>query len=163
MFASIVDRKGSDDEPAVKQPANLFRANGVTKMVFKTDQENAVKAFVDDTIRQAGVSVLLDDDAVLEAVPEYSAVGESTSNGKAERAVHMLEDQVMTLNSALGARINARVSDRHPAMRWLVMPAALISNRFSVNPDGQTPYQTLHGKHASDKCVEIGEHLLLTA
>ena len=61
-------------------------------MVYKTDQENAIKSYVDDAIKQAGVSILVDDDAVLEAVPEYSAVGESASNGKAERAVQMLED-----------------------------------------------------------------------
>ena len=39
---------------------------------------------------------LVDDDAVLEALPEYSAVGEPASNGKAERAVQMFEDQVRT-------------------------------------------------------------------
>ena len=46
-----------------------------------------MKAFVDDAIKQAGVSILEDDDAVREAVPEYSAVGASASNGKAEGAV----------------------------------------------------------------------------
>ena len=50
MFASIVDCKGSGDELAVKQLANFFRENGVTKMVYKTDQENAVKSYVDDAI-----------------------------------------------------------------------------------------------------------------
>ena len=44
-------------------------------MVYKTDQDNAVNTFVDDAIRQAEMSILVDDDAVLEAVPEYSAVG----------------------------------------------------------------------------------------
>ena len=105
MFASIVDCKGSGDELAVKQLANFFRENGVTEMVCKTDQDHAVKSYVDDAIRQAGVSILVDDDAVLEAVPEYSAVGESASNGKAERAVQMLEDKIRTLKSALEARI----------------------------------------------------------
>ena len=115
-----------------------------------------MKAFVGDAIKQAGVSILVDDDAVLEAVPECSAVGESASNGKAERAAQMLEDQVRNRKSALEARINARVNAEHPAMRWLVRQAALILNRFSVNPNVQTPYQTLHEKHASDTCVEFG-------
>ena len=87
----------------MKQLANLFRENGVTKMVYKTDEENAIKSCVDDAVRQSGVSILVDDDAVLGAVPEYSAVGESASNGKAERAVQMVEDQVRTLKSALEA------------------------------------------------------------
>ena len=77
MFASVADCKGSDDELAVKQLANLFREKGVTKMVYKTDQDNALKSYVDDAITQAGVSISVEDDAVLEAVPEYSAVGES--------------------------------------------------------------------------------------
>ena len=128
-------------------------------MVYKTDQANEVKDFVDDAIRQAGVSISVDDDAFLEAVPEHSAVGESASNGKTERAVQMLEDQVGTLKSALEARINDRVNARHPAMRWLVRHAALILNGFSVHPDGQTPYQTLHGKRASDKFVEFWERV----
>ena len=128
-------------------------------MVYKTDQESAVKSFGDDAVRQAEVSILVDDDAVLEAVPEYSAVGDSASNGKAARAVQMLEDQIKTLKSDLEARINARVNARHPAMRWLVRHAALILNRFSVNPGGQTPYQTLHGKRSSDKVVEFGKRV----
>ena len=71
----------------------------------------------------------------------------------------MLEEKVRTFKSALEARINARVTARQPAMRWLVRHAALILNRFSVNPDGQTPYQTLHGKRALDKCVEFWERV----
>ena len=38
---------------------------------------------VDDAVRHAGVSILVDDDTVLEAAPEHSAVSESASNGKA--------------------------------------------------------------------------------
>ena len=44
-------------------------------------------------------------------------------------------------------------------MRWLVRHAALILNRFSVNPDGQTPYQHLHGRRAPDRFVEFGERV----
>ena len=50
MFASIVDCKGSGDKLAVKQLANLFRDHSVTKMVYKTDQNNAVKSYVDDAV-----------------------------------------------------------------------------------------------------------------
>ena len=161
-FASIVDCKRSGDELAVKRLANLFRKNGVTKMVYKTDQENAAKAFVDDSMGQAGDSILVDDDAILEAVPEYSAVGESASNGKAELTFRMIEDRVRTLTSALEARINARVSAQHPAMRWLVRHAALILNRFSVNPDGQTP-DTSWKTRFGQMCGVLGKSLLLCA
>ena len=102
---------------------------------------------------------LVDDDDVVEAAPEYSAMRESASNGKAECALQMLEDQARTLKSALEAQINARVNARHPAMRWLVRHTALNLNRFSVDPDGQTPYQTLHGKRTTDKFVEFGQRV----
>ncbi len=79
-------------------------------MVYKADLENAIKSHVDDAIKQAGVSKLVDDDAVLQAVPEYSAVGEPVSNGNAERAVRMLEDQIRTLKRAFGSA-NQRQSE----------------------------------------------------
>lgn len=30
-------------------------------------------------------------------------------------------------------------------------------NRFAVNPDGRTPYQTLHGRRSPDRMLAIGE------
>ena len=44
-------------------------------------------------------------------------------------------------------------------MAWLIRHCAIILNRFSVNPDGRTPYQALHGKRASDRFVEFGERV----
>ena len=44
-------------------------------------------------------------------------------------------------------------------MRWIVRHAALILNKFSVNPDGMTPYQFMHGRRAPDRFVELGERV----
>ena len=158
-FALVVDEKGANDELAVKLLANLFRENGVKKLVYKSDQEHSVKCYVDEALKQAGASGEVDDEAVLAAVPEYSAVGESPSNGKAERTVQIIEDQVRTLKDALETRLEARLPCHHPVMRWLVRHCATIIGRFSVNPDVQTPYQSLHGKRAPDKMVEFGERV----
>ena len=157
VFGTVVAEKGIGDEHAVKLLADFFRENGVVKMVYKSDQESALKAFVDAALRQIGGHAKEDDDLVTCVVPEYSAVGESPSNGKAERVVQQVEDQVRTLKSALESHINARVVSNHAIMQWLVRHSCMILTSFSVNPDGQTPYQSLHGKRAPDRLVEFGE------
>ena len=68
------------------------------------------------------------------AVAEYSGVGASASNGRAERAVQTVEDQLRTLKSALEVRIDTRVPSDHPVLRWLVEHTASLLNRFKVHP-----------------------------
>ena len=159
MFATVVSEKGVNDDLAIKQLGIFFKENGVRNMVYKSDQENSLKACIDEAVRSVGGTATEDDDAVLCAVPEYSAVGESASNGKAERSVQQLEDQVRTLKSALEERIGARLGSTHSVMRWLVRHCSSILTRFAVNPDGRTPYQVTHGKRAVDKLVEFGERV----
>ena len=87
MFATVVSEKGVNDDLAIKQLGIFFKENGVRNLVYKSDQENSLKACIDEAIRSVGGTATEDDDAVLCAVPEHSAVGESASNGKAERSV----------------------------------------------------------------------------
>ena len=88
---------------------------------------------------------------------EHGAVGESASNGKAERAVQMLEDQVWTLQRTIEANLRIRLAISHPMIHKLLRNCCTIMNRFSVNPDGRATYQMLHGKRAPDRMIEIGE------
>ena len=62
-----------------------------------------------------------------------SAVGESQSNGKAERTVQMVEDQIRTVKLALESRIGARIPCSHPVMQWVVLHCADILNKYTVN------------------------------
>ena len=87
IFATVVSEKGVGDEIAVKLFADFLRDNGVKHLVYKSDQERSIKTFIDSSLTMAGVASTEDDDAVLFAVPKYSAIGESASNGRAERAV----------------------------------------------------------------------------
>ena len=148
-----MDEKGANDELAVKLLTNYFKENGVKKLVYKSDQENAVKSYIDEALKQAGATGEVDNDAVLAAVPGYSAVGESPLNGRAERTVQIIQDQIRTLKHDLETRLNARLPCAHPVMRWLVRHCATIISRFSANPDGQTPYQTLHGTSSVNECI----------
>ena len=48
------------------------------------------------------------------AVPEESAPGESQSNGAAERAVQMVEDQIRTMKLALEHNLQVKVKVQKP-------------------------------------------------
>ena len=127
--------------------------------MYKTDQESSIKVLVDNALRRTGKSGVFES---YDSVPEYSAVGASPSNGRAERAVQTIEDQLRTLKSAIESRTNSRIPSDHPVMRWLVEHSASLLNRFKVHGDGNTAYQALHGKRCSDKVVEFGEQVLFS-
>ena len=56
-------------------------------MVYKSNQESPPKTAIEETLRRTGKSGTFES---YEAVSEYSAVGESASNGRAERAVQIV-------------------------------------------------------------------------
>ena len=90
-------------------------------MVYRSDQESLLKNFVKASVLRAGAinEEKSDDDEVFIAIPEYSAVGGSASNGKAERAVQQVEDLLRTHTLALEARIQRGVPSVHPVIFWL--------------------------------------------
>ena len=115
---------------------------------------------VDEALRQCGKSGEASDDPImLQAIPENSAVGASASNGRAERAVQTFEDLCRTYKSALETRINATVLCNLPVSGWSVEHVASNLNRYSVNPDGRTPYEDHYGKKAVHRLVEFGERV----
>ena len=115
---------------------------------------------IEEALRQCGKSgEASDDPTMLQAIPENSAVGASASNGRAERAVQTFEDLCRTYKSTLETRINATVLCNLPVFRWLVEHVASNLNRYSVNPDGRTPYEDRHGKKAVHRLVEFGERV----
>ena len=158
LFATVCDAKGHD-EPAIRRLSTFLKETGVSKLVYKTDQESSIKVMIEAALQRTGKSGTFES---YEAVPEYSAVGASASNGRAERAVQTIEDQLRTLKSALEARIDTRVPSTHPVLRWLVEHAASLINRSKVHGDGQTSYQALHGKRSSEKVVEFGEQVFFS-
>ena len=59
----------------------------------------------EEALRRSGRSGSAFDSGLDQAVDEHSAVGESASNGRAERTVQAVEDLLRTLKSALESRI----------------------------------------------------------
>ena len=157
FFASVCDVKGPEDS-VTDRLAEFLKDSGVTKLVYKSDQEPAIRAMLEKALNSIGrTGDPRSNDEIIQLVPESSAVGESPSNGKAERAVQSIEDMTRTYLSALEGRIRAKIPTQHPVMRWLVEHAASMLNRFSTNPSGQSPYAYLHGRNPNERHIEFGE------
>ena len=156
MFASVCDMKGAEDE-VVGRLAQFIKSTGITKLVYKSDQEASIRTALEEALRRVGRAGECEP---VEAVPESSAIGESASNGRAERAIQSFEDLLRTMKSALETRIQRKIPVALPVMRWLVEHVAGVINRYSVNSEGVTPYQAVHGKRSTLKVVEFGERVL---
>ena len=117
-----------------------------------SDQEGSLAALTEGAIGLLGAH----GDPVT-AVPELSPVGESQSNGKSERAVQDLEDQLRTMKLAFEDRFKLRLGSSSAIMKWLVEHAANTINRCALGPDGKTPYQRLHGHPYNGCSIEFGE------
>ena len=55
IFASACDQKGADD-PVVKRLSNLIKESGLSKMVYTTDQESALRSTIEEALRRIGRS-----------------------------------------------------------------------------------------------------------
>ena len=130
VSACVLDAKGTD-QLAINKVADLIRDCGLTRFVWKSDQERAIRALMEEAIKRSVRfgSMLPADVPALSAVPAASPVGLSTSNGRAERTVQMVEDRIRTLNAALEAHIGAVVLCDGPVTRWLVQHAASLHTR----------------------------------
>ena len=149
-FASVCDVKGAEDS-VTERLAEFLRNSGVSKLVYKADQEPAIRAMLEKALTSIGRNgEPVDSEEFLQLVPESSAVGESPSNGGAERAVQSIQDMTRTYLSALEGRIRWKIPTQHPVMRWLVEHAASMLNRFTTNNDGVSPYAYIHGRNSSE-------------
>ena len=154
LVAIPCDVRGVDDY-AVGRLAQFLRDCGVKRMVHMADQERSLGAMI-----TSAMDLLSGSSEWAGAVRENSAVGESQSNGKAEAAVQAIEDQIRVMKAALESRLSVRIPSNHPGMKWMVEYAAVILNKYAVQPSGRTAYHDLHGKKISERLVEFGEIVL---
>ena len=61
-----------------------------------------------------------------------SPVGDSKSNGVAERAIQSMEKLIRVHKLSIETRINEKLSVRHPLFAWLVEFCADLYNRFQI-------------------------------
>ena len=150
-FAIPCDVKGPD-EYAIHRCVTFIRACGLARCVYMCDQEAAMGACLTTAFDQLKIDAEWGG-----AVPERSAVGESQSNGRAEKAVQTVEDQLRTLKFALEDHIGAQIPSTHPVTMWLAEYTGVLLTKYSVDSDGTTPYEHLHGQRVRERIVEFGE------
>ena len=94
-------------------------------VIVKTDQEPAIKFFVDDVcMARTGART------IRELAPKNS----KGSNRVVKRAVQ-------SLKSALDERMAVKIDTLHPVLTWLCEYAGLLLNRLEVSSDGKTSYE----------------------
>ena len=95
ISACVCDGKGAGDWVSTRL-ATFFKNNGVHDFIYMCDQEFALEACIVDAIR-----ISRSNGSWMGPIPEHSAVGESQSNERAEKAVPGSEGQ---LQNCLAAR-----------------------------------------------------------
>ena len=152
IFACPCSTKGADPY-ATRRMAAFFRSCGMTNFTFMCDQESALRVMIDEALH-----ITRGRGEWVGGIPENSPVGESQSNGRAERAVQALEDQVRTLLGELEDRLDVRFKADHAVVSWLVEYAAVLINKYHpVEATGLTAYQHLHGQPAGERLAYFGE------
>jgi len=147
-----VPEKGAGAEWTAKQVCRDLVKLGIGgKVVLKADQEPALVSLIESIIKLRGGDI---------TVPEYSPVGESQANGKAERGVQTIEGLVRTHLIELEGKLGMKVSVETPIFTWLVEHAADIHNKYHVFADGKTGYEKVKGRRYKGEMLEFGQAVL---
>ena len=133
VMAHMLPRKGAD-EYAVERLKQDLGLLGYKRIVLKSDQEPAILALKAEVKRTSDIEI----------VPEMSPVGDSQSNGRAERAVRTMKGQFRTMKEALDSRYKDRIPASHAVLSWMPRHSAASVTRYQVGKDGKTAYERLN-------------------
>ena len=78
-------------------------------------------------------------------------MGESASNGMAERYVIMIKDQVRTIKDHLEFKIGEQLDHKNPVLQWTIRWAPMSLGRFKVGDNNRTPMERLRGEKRPDR------------
>ena len=152
VFASPCAQKGPDSY-VTRRLAGFLKACGLTTFNYMCDQEGAIRTMITEVIE-----VTKSRGEWIGAIPEHSPVGESQSNGRAERAVQQVEDQVRTLLCDLEERLGHSLKPHDPVLSWMIEYAAVVINKYQPHEStGSTAYMALHGKDVEERLAYFGE------
>ena len=101
-----------------------------------------------------------DSDLEFVGVPEESNVGESQSNGRAERSVQLVKGQLRTMKLALEDKLQRQIPCSHPIIAWMIEYSALLISKYQPGDDGKTKWERMHGQPARERLPEFGETVL---
>ena len=117
LFATVCEHKSAHDQHTVNRLCLFLKNAGVTQMVYRTDQENAVVTVIREAIKVSQTPGHPLQGMLTSAIPENSAVGQSPSNSRAEKAVQQIEDISRTYMSAIASRVKCKIPSSHPICR----------------------------------------------
>ena len=148
VFAHVVKRKGADPD-VIEMVISDLEVLGHRQIVFKSDQENPVKAVQRELAARR-------PEMKLENSPKYH----SQANGAVENAIQRVIGLTRVLKDALEANIGEGIEPNMAIMSYMVTHAATLINRFSVDVDGRTPFEKARGTAARRELAEFGEKVL---
>ena len=152
IFAHDMKEKGANED-TLKQLEDDIKNLGYEgiSIIIKGDQEPSIMAIQEALSRRRN-----DGQIVLENSP----VGESSSNGRVERAIQSIQGQVRTIKDQVEAIIGAVIPRNSNTFKWLVEWSATTITRFKVNSNGKTPYHMIKGRQSNAQIASFGEKIL---
>ena len=149
IFAHVVPKKGITHERGAVEMIRDITKLGYHEVILKCDGEPALKSVQEEVKKQRAEKTIL----------ENSPVGDSRTNGAAERAAQAIAEQVRVLRRGLEQRLGLRLSGKHPVTAWLVEHAADLLSKYQVGDDGKTGYERWKGKKFQQEEIEFGEKI----
>ena len=150
-----VEVKGPNDQYGCEKLKCCIKTHRIELLVCKSDQDNALVAKIEkvvDALRRDGFQEVL----------EQSPVGESQSNGIAERKIQAVEDLLRTMRVALQGRLKMQIPMRHPILRWRMDHVASVTNSYVVENDGLTNLPAIAwAKGRTPKLSQVCEKVLM--
>ena len=119
-------------------------------VILKSDREHAVTDLLHQVarLRQPRTQI------------EKSALGDSQSNGLAERAVQTAQMMTRTLLLDVEARTQASLPLDSPAGSWLIRHAVDLHNKRQLGVDRKTPYHKARGRQYVGELFRWGTNVL---
>jgi thiol-disulfide isomerase/thioredoxin len=149
LLVHAVPRKGLAHVHGAEQLIRDVEELGCKKFILKADNEPATHALQEELKKQQQDETLLGN----------SPVGESQSNGLAERAVQAAGGHIRVVKLALESSVGIRFPAIRPIMSWIAKHAADMIDKFHVGPDGKTSYEIMKDEKYSRSLVEFGEKI----
>ena len=130
--AAVVPRKTTGLFAAKRALAFLSEVGCLHgNLIVRSDQEPAITSMINEVGRLRGAAG--GGRFIVEACP----VGSSGSNGRVERAIQSVQDQVRVMRVALQDRWKVDVSHRHAVFPWMLEYVAHLLIRYEVGRDGK--------------------------
>ena len=153
VWSYAVTQKGATERWMVEQLVDDIATVGLgqVRVIVKSDQEPAIT-----DVQRELAKVRAEPGTAL----ENSRVGDSNSNGRAERAVQDLKGLIRTLRSFTEEMAGGKILLTDPIVPWMVRHAGHLITMCRTRDDGRTAYQRMKGRRTTAKLVPFGEVVL---